>query len=94
MNDHKEGSTMATELTMERLFSILRECAGEEEVAGGAAEVAETEFSALGYDSLALLETTARVSREYGVEIPEEDLADVKTPAAFVAAVNTRLSAA
>lgn len=78
---------MADRLTSERLFAILRECAGEEEAMGGEDRM-DTEFTALGYDSLALLEATARVSNELGVEIPEEDLADVKTPRQFLSVVN------
>ncbi|MFC9745651.1 acyl carrier protein [Streptomyces niveus] len=79
---------MAEQLTSERLFVILRECAGEDDAAASGDNRIDMEFTALGYDSLALLEATARVSREYGVEIPEEALADVKTPGQFLAVVN------
>jgi minimal PKS acyl carrier protein len=74
-------------LTIDDLMLIMRECAGEDESASGG-QVADVEFSELGYDSLALLETASRVAREYAVEIPEEDLAAVRTPAEFVTAVN------
>ncbi|AVH94695.1 MULTISPECIES: acyl carrier protein [Streptomyces] len=85
---------MAKELTAERLFGILRECAGEEEYVTGSESALDVEFTELGYDSLALLETTARVSQEYRVEIPEEELADVRTPAAFLKTVNRLLAVA
>ncbi|EGX60531.1 phosphopantetheine-binding protein [Streptomyces zinciresistens K42] len=85
---------MAKELTAERLFGILRECAGEEESVTGREGVLDADFTELGYDSLALLETAARVSQECRVEIPEEELADVRTPAAFLAAVNRLLAVA
>ncbi|MFD4376792.1 acyl carrier protein [Streptomyces sp. NPDC058486] len=85
---------MAKELTVERLFGILRECAGEEESVTRREDALDVEFTELGYDSLALLETTARVSQEYHVEIPEEELADVRTPAAFLKAVNRLLAVA
>ncbi|MEE1813625.1 acyl carrier protein [Streptomyces sp. NPDC004288] len=85
---------MAKELTVERLFGILRECAGEEEGVAGAEDAVDVEFTELGYDSLALLETTARVSQEYRVDIPEDELADVRTPAAFLATVNRLLAVA
>ncbi|GAA2719500.1 MULTISPECIES: acyl carrier protein [Streptomyces] len=84
---------MPDQLTVGKLFAILRECAGEEEPVADGADAAGTDFPSLGYDSLALLEATARVSREYGVEIPEDDLADVHTPAEFITLVNRLLAA-
>ncbi|MFC9505978.1 acyl carrier protein [Streptomyces sp. NPDC057002] len=81
-------------LTSEKLFAILRECAGEEESVTSAVNAVDMEFTDLGYDSLALLETAARVSREYDVEIPEEDLSEVTTPAGFLSVVNTLLKVA
>lgn len=78
---------MAKRLTGERLLAILRECAGEEEGAEGVDKM-DQEFTVLGYDSLALLEATARVSSEFGVDIPEDALADTKTPGQFLVVVN------
>ncbi|AWI32202.1 acyl carrier protein [Streptomyces tirandamycinicus] len=81
-------------LTSERLFDILRECAGEEEAVTNKENAVDMKFTDLGYDSLALLETAARVSREYDVDIPEEDLSEVTTPAGFLTVVNTLLKVA
>jgi minimal PKS acyl carrier protein len=77
-----------TEFTVADLIQIMRACAGVDDAVGLGDDVAETEFEQLGYDSLALLETASRVSREYGVTLPEEELAEIRTPAAFVALVN------
>ncbi|EDY42530.1 acyl carrier protein [Streptomyces sp. SPB074] len=76
---------------LDDLFTIMRECAGEEESAELTAAAARQEFTELGYDSLALLEALSRVERAYHVELPEETLAEALTPAAFVAAVNAQL---
>ncbi|GAA4098059.1 MULTISPECIES: acyl carrier protein [Streptomyces] len=78
--------------TVEDLFRIMRECAGEEEAADLSSAAAEQEFALLGYDSLALMEAISRVERGYGVELPEELLGEALTPAAFVDAVNAVLA--
>jgi act minimal PKS acyl carrier protein len=51
-------------------------------------------FDALGYDSLAQLETHTRIRRDYGVVIPEADLERVLTPRNLVDFVNARIPAA
>lgn len=79
---------MSKQMTIEDLTRILVECAGEAEGAPSGADFAETEFEELGYDSLALMETAARIKDEYGVDIPDDVVADLLTPRAFVDAVN------
>ncbi|CAM5448242.1 Putative acyl carrier protein (ACP) OS=Streptomyces tendae OX=1932 GN=llpD PE=4 SV=1 [Streptomyces tendae] len=79
--------------TLEDLFTIMRECAGEEESVDLADTAAGQEFAELGYDSLALMEALSRVERAHGVELPEETLGEALTPAAFVDAVNAALAA-
>ena len=74
--------------TLDDLLRIMRECAGEDDAVALSADAADVPFTDLGYDSLALMETASRVEREYEVSIPEEALAEIETPAAFVALVN------
>jgi minimal PKS acyl carrier protein len=81
------------ELTLDELIEIVRECAGEDETVDLDGDVADTAFEELGYDSLALMEAAARVSRDYEVVLPEDALADIRTPAQFVTLVNGRLAA-
>lgn len=80
-----------SELTVDEFAEILQEAAGES-VLGS--DIADTPFAELGFDSLALLETAALVKRRYGVAIPDNQLGDLVTPAAFLATVNARLAAA
>jgi minimal PKS acyl carrier protein len=82
------------QLTLQGLQDIMRECAGEEESAKPFDQAADESFDDLGYDSIALLETQSRVSQDYGVEISEEDLADLTTPREFVDHLNAMLTAA
>ncbi|MFC7330965.1 acyl carrier protein [Marinactinospora rubrisoli] len=86
--------TAPTPFTLDDLTRILRECAGEDETVDLAGNIAEADFEQLGYDSLALMEAASRVSRQYDVALPEDDLADVHTPSAFVQLVNRRRAAA
>jgi minimal PKS acyl carrier protein len=84
------------QLTLDELLRIMRECAGEDEnlLAAGGDGAADVDFSSLGYDSLALLETATRVSRDYGVELAEDELGSINTPGDFIRAINRRLAAA
>ena len=53
----------------------------------------QTPFSELGYDSLALLEAAARVQQEYGIEMPDDPVLKMSTPAAALDYINQRLGA-
>lgn len=81
-----------TTFTMADLLRIMRECAGADDAMDLSGDVAGTEFDQLGYDSLAIMETAAAVSREFGVELPEEDVAGLHRPIDFVALVTARLA--
>jgi minimal PKS acyl carrier protein len=82
------------QMTLHDLQDIMRECAGEDESAESLEQAPDEAFIDLGYDSLALLETQARVKREYGVTFSEDDLADITTPREFVEFFNSLLLAA
>ncbi|MEH3069348.1 MAG: acyl carrier protein [Aeromicrobium erythreum] len=56
--------------------------------------IATLTFEELGYDSLAVLETGLRLGRENGVEIDDEQLADIETPQDLADAVNHALAEA
>lgn len=82
------------QITVRELADIMRECAGEDESAEQLEQVADQPFDELGYDSLALLETGARISRDYAVELSEDDLGQVKTPQQLLDVVNALLKTA
>lgn len=75
--NRKQG---VTAVTIDDLRRILTEAAGEDESVDLHGDILDTPFADLGYDSLALMETAARIKREFGVEIPDEDIAVVETP--------------
>lgn len=70
------------------LRRILLEGAGAEQGVDLDGEILDTPFDDLGYDSLALMETAARLSREYGVTIDEDGLAEATTPRRLLELVN------
>ncbi len=84
----------AKQFTVEDLKRILREGAGADETVDLEGDLLDTDFAALGYESLAMLETGARIEREYGITLDDEVLTDSRTPHALVEAVNAHLCAA
>jgi act minimal PKS acyl carrier protein len=81
-----------TQLTIDDLKKIMRECAGEDDAVSLEGDILDTSFLDLGYDSLALLETAALVKRQYGVTVSDEDLHGIETPRAFLEKVNSVLA--
>ncbi|MEU9558359.1 acyl carrier protein [Streptomyces fumanus] len=86
------SANAGTALSLEDFTRILRESAGEDEAVDLSGDIADVPFTDLGYDSLALLEVTGRITRDYEVTIPEEDLDGAETPRAFVDLVNSALA--
>ncbi|WP_280723143.1 acyl carrier protein [Kitasatospora sp. MAA4] len=70
----------------------MRESAGQDEAVDLEGDILDTHFQELGYDSLALLETTSRIAREYGIAIADEDLDGAESPGALLQLVNQALT--
>jgi act minimal PKS acyl carrier protein len=81
------------EFALDDLRRILREGAGAAEGLDLNGDILDQEFSSLGYDSLALLETGGRIAREYRVELADTTVTSAQTPRELIEAVNTTLSA-
>ncbi|WP_405160951.1 acyl carrier protein [Nocardia sp. NBC_01499] len=75
---------MTTSFDIDTLREILLECAGELEGIEQIDNIADTEFDDLGYDSIALLETAARVEQRFGIKISDDAFDELTTPRAFV----------
>lgn len=80
-------------MTMDELRDILIECAGEDEANALSGDIADVEFDTLGYDSLALMETAARIKQRFGVGIPDDQITELTTPMAVLDVVNAALPA-
>lgn len=82
---------MTNPFTLDDLRRILREGSGDSPGLDG--DFAEIGFEDLGYESLALLETTGRIRREFGVALDDDEVIALTTPAALVELVNEYLLA-
>lgn len=80
-------------LELTDLTALLRECAGEGEGTDLDGDVLDTLFLDLGYDSLALLQATGIIERDYGIMLDEEAMDEVETPRQYLELVNQALSA-
>ena len=75
-------------MTIDALRAILVSCAGEEENVDLRADISDVTFEELGYDSLALMETAARIEQDFGVRLPDDVVVELKTPRALLDVVN------
>ncbi|MCE7083344.1 acyl carrier protein [Streptomyces sp. ST2-7A] len=82
------------QFTQEDLKRILSEGAGADHGADLDGDILDVEFEALGYESLALLETGLRIEREYDIKIDDDALLFARTPRDLVDEVNSRLASA
>lgn len=80
-----------TTFTLDDLKQTIQACAGQDESVDLSGDISDETFSELGYDSLAVMETAGRVQREFRVELPEDEVGELKTPRDFVDFVNARL---
>ena len=80
---------MSKPITADELRGILVRCAGVDETAQPDREILDLTFEDLGYDSLALMETAAVLQREYGIEIPDDELFTTDTPRALLERANS-----
>lgn len=74
-------------INLDDLRQLMRECAGEDESVDLDADISDSSFEDLGYDSLAVLEITARIEQEHGVRVPEDE-EGLTTPGALIDYVN------
>lgn len=75
-------------ITLDDLKRILREGAGADEGVDLDGDILDLEFADLGYDSLALMETAARITREYGIALDDDAALAATTPRSLLTVVN------
>ncbi|HZR54065.1 MAG TPA: acyl carrier protein [Streptosporangiaceae bacterium] len=81
------------EITLDVLARALLESAGADEHTELNNEVMDVDFDELGYDSLALLETAARLERDHGIELDDDAATSAKTPRELLELANSAHSA-
>jgi minimal PKS acyl carrier protein len=81
---------MSTPMSINKLTAILAACAGVDPEPPEAG-ISGTSFEELGYDSLVLMETAAVLKRDYGIDIPDDEVAKAGTPSELLDMVNDRI---
>lgn len=71
------------------LRRILRDNAGVEAGVDLDGEILDSSFEELGYDSIAVLETAARITQEYGTPIDDVTLTVATTPRELLALIGS-----
>jgi act minimal PKS acyl carrier protein len=77
------------EFTLGHLNRIMREVGGEDDLNG---ETADTTFSDLGFDSLAVLEIAARIAQDFMLVLSDDAADQLETPSNAVTVVNSLLA--
>ncbi|MFI8520740.1 acyl carrier protein [Streptomyces sp. NPDC085481] len=81
----------STTMTFDDLKAIMSRCTGE--IEDLTQDHLGTDFTEIGFDSLAVLEIASQIQREYGLQIPDEAIEDMKSPQDVIDYVNTSLAA-
>ncbi|MET8976880.1 acyl carrier protein [Streptomyces sp. NPDC004539] len=85
---------MSARMNHDELSSILVEAAGSVEgVDLASQEAIDSDLYELGYDSLALIEMGARIQQRFGVDIPDEEVTELRTLRTILDRVNSSISA-
>ncbi|PWI45356.1 acyl carrier protein [Streptomyces sp. ICBB 8177] len=79
-------------MTLSELTNLLRECAGEAEGVDLDGDVLDTPLADLGYDSLAVLQTTGRIERDYDIRLSDDTVAEATTPRLLLDFINESLA--
>lgn len=79
------------QFTIDDLKRILLEGAGADEAVDLHGDILDLSFDDLGYESLAMLETSSRIEREYGITLDDTAVTDAGTPRALLDVVNAHL---
>jgi act minimal PKS acyl carrier protein len=75
-------------LTIDEFKAIMHTVAGEDDVVDLSGDVTDTPMGELGFDSLAVLEIASVVQQRYQIEVPDECIERMTTPAESVAYIN------
>ena len=81
-------------MTLDHLKTMMRGCSGVDATVDLDGDINDKSFRDIGYDSLAVLEMASQIQRLYGIEVPDEAIEDMRTPAHVLSFVNTSVAAA
>jgi len=76
------------------LTRLLHTSGGVDEHVDLSGDILDALYSDLGCDSLAILEMSSLIKREFGVVLEDDEVVDLKTPRQTIALVNSRVAQA
>ncbi|PWG13582.1 actinorhodin polyketide synthase [Streptomyces sp. V2] len=80
-------------MSYDDLRAILVEAAGSAEgVDLTGQDILDSDLYDVGYDSLALIEVGARIQQRYGIDIPDEEVTELRTFRTILDRVNSSIS--
>ncbi|MEU7002731.1 acyl carrier protein [Nonomuraea sp. NPDC046570] len=79
------------ELTIDTLKEFLLKAVGEDESIDLSGDIMDVELGELGFDSLAIIDTTAKIERHFGIKLPD---LEIRTPRDFLTTVNAQFTGA
>ncbi|MEX3100660.1 MULTISPECIES: acyl carrier protein [unclassified Streptomyces] len=86
---------MNTPMSYDDLRAILVEAAGSAEgVDLTGQDILDSDLYDVGYDSLALIEVGARIQQRYGIDIPDEEVTELRTFRTILDRVNSSIATA
>ena len=81
-------------MTLDDLRGFLLRAVGEDDSVDLSGDILDHTLADLGFDSLAIIDTTSKIEQHYGIKLPEADASEITTPREFLDAVNNALSPA
>ncbi|MCM2414181.1 acyl carrier protein [Streptomyces sp. RKAG290] len=79
-------------MDLKELTTLLRDCAGVGEGVDLDGDVLDVPFDDLGYDSLAILQVTGVIERDYHIQLSDDTVAEASTPRILLEFINDCLS--
>jgi act minimal PKS acyl carrier protein len=83
-----------TVFTLDDLRRVMRAAAGDSDVADIDGDIIDVSFDELGYDSLAMLECSSRIEREFRLTLSDDVVSECGCPRELVDHVNARIAEA
>ncbi|MGV9564722.1 acyl carrier protein [Streptomyces sp. NPDC003480] len=80
-------------MNLKELTTLLRDCAGVDEGVDLDGDVLDVPFDELGYDSLAVLQVTGVIERDYDIQLSDDTVAEATTPRLLLEFINHQLNA-
>lgn len=80
-------------LSIDHLREVLGRVAGEDDSVDLTGDISGRSFADLGYDSIAVLELSANLEREFGIKVDDAEAVQSPTVGAFRELINQQIEA-